>query len=91
VSAPSAWSASTGALPQTADISSTPTTAATLPKPGTFNRYTASSAWTNYSVSSELRSSDNDTLGVMFRYTSLTRPAKMHDIRKARKLLGRQP
>ena len=64
------WSASTGALRQTADISSTPTTAATLPKPGTFNRYTSGSAWTNYSVTTELRSSDNDTLGVMFRYTS---------------------
>jgi hypothetical protein len=72
VSAPSAWSASTGALRQTADISSTPTTAATLPKPGTFNRYTAGSAWTNYSVTTELRSSDNDSLGVMFRYTNAT-------------------
>jgi YD repeat-containing protein len=69
VSAPSVWSASTGALRQTSDISSTPTTVATLPKPGTFNRYANGSAWTNYSVTTELRSSDNDTLGVMFRYT----------------------
>ena len=43
-----------------------------MPKPGTFNRYTAGSAWTNYSVTTELRSSDNDTLGVMFRYTNAT-------------------
>jgi hypothetical protein len=70
VSAPSAWSAATGALRQTSDIHSTPTTAATVPKPGTFNRYTAGSSWTNYSVTTELRSSDNDTLGVMFRYSS---------------------
>jgi hypothetical protein len=70
VSAPSAWSASSGALRQTSDIHSTPTTASTVPKTGTFNRYTAGSSWTNYSVTTELRSSDNDTLGVMFRYTS---------------------
>ncbi len=72
VSAPSVWSASTGALRQTSDIHSTPTTAATVPKTGTFNRFTAGSAWTNYSVTTELRSSDNDTLGVMFRYTNNT-------------------
>jgi len=70
VSAPSVWSASTGALRQTSDISSTPTTAATIPKPGTFNRYVAGSAWTNYSITTELRSSDDDVLGVMFRYTN---------------------
>jgi hypothetical protein len=70
VTAPSAWSASTGALRQTSDIHSTPTTAATVPKTGTFNRYTSGSSWTNYSVTTELRSSDNDTLGVMFRYSS---------------------
>jgi hypothetical protein len=70
ISAPSAWSASNRALRQTSDIHSTPTTAATVPKPGTFNRWTAGSAWTNYSATVELRSSDNDTLGMMFRYTS---------------------
>jgi len=69
VSAPSVWSASTGVLRQTSDIHSTPTTAATVPKPGTFNRWTAGSSWTNYSVTTELFSGDHDTLGVMFRYT----------------------
>jgi YD repeat-containing protein len=70
VSAPSVWSASSGSLRQTSDIHSTPITAATVPKPGTFNRWTAGSSWTNYSVTTELLASDNDTLGVMFRYTS---------------------
>jgi hypothetical protein len=68
-SGPSVWSASTGLLRQTSDIHTTPTTASTVPKQGTFNRWTAGSSWTNYSVTAELRASDNDTLGVMFRYT----------------------
>jgi YD repeat-containing protein len=70
LSGPAVWGASTGALRQTSDLYSTPTTAATIPKPGTFARYTAGSVWTNYSITTELRSSDNDVLGVMFRYTS---------------------
>jgi hypothetical protein len=70
ISAPSAWSAATGALRQTSDIHSSPTTAATIPKPGTFARWTAGTAWTNYSITAELNSSDNDVLGVMFRYTN---------------------
>jgi YD repeat-containing protein len=70
VSAPSAWSASTGVLRQTNDIHSTPTTVANLQKLGTFNRLNTGTSWTNYSVTTTLRSTDNDSLGVMFRCSS---------------------
>jgi hypothetical protein len=69
VSAPAAWSVASGVLRQTNDVHSTPTTLATIPKLGTFMRYTNTGTWSNYSVTAELRSSDNDTLGVMFRHS----------------------
>ncbi len=69
VSAPAAWSVASGVLRQTSDVSSTPVTAATIPKLGTFMRYTNTGTWSNYSVTAELMSSDNDTLGVMFRHS----------------------
>jgi hypothetical protein len=68
--APSAWSTSTGVLVQTSNIHTTPVTAANVARPGTFSRWTAGSAWTNYSLTAELRAGDDDVIGVMFRYTN---------------------
>jgi hypothetical protein len=68
--APSAWNASTGVLVQTSNIHTTPVTAANVARPGTFSRWTAGSAWTNYSLTAELRAGDDDVIGVMFRYTN---------------------
>jgi fibronectin type 3 domain-containing protein len=65
-SAPSAWSASTGALIQSSNIYSSTTNP--LARPGTYVYYDAGSTWTDYQISLTLRSNDNDALGVMFRY-----------------------
>lgn len=67
-SGPGAWSASTAALRQTSGVFSNPTTAATVPKPGTYIHYAAGTSWTNYTFEADLRSTDADAFGVMFRY-----------------------
>jgi fibronectin type 3 domain-containing protein len=65
-SAPSAWSASTGALVQSSNIYGSTTNP--LATPGTYAYYSAGSTWANYQASLTIRSNDNDALGVMFRY-----------------------
>ncbi len=52
----SAWSASTGSLVQSSNIL------------GTYAYYAQGLGWTDYQASVRIRSSDNDAVGVMFRY-----------------------
>jgi hypothetical protein len=59
---PSVWSAATGALVQSSEISSTQ-----AGRLGTYALYTQAS-WKDYSVALKMRSADDDSLGVMFRY-----------------------
>ncbi len=59
---PSHWSAATGALVQSSNISST-----RGGQLGTYALYTQAS-WKDYRVALKMRSADDDTLGVMFRY-----------------------
>jgi hypothetical protein len=61
---PSSWSAATGALVQKSGIY----TDSWPSQPGTYALYKAGSAWTNYRVSLTMKSTDNKSLGVMFRY-----------------------
>jgi hypothetical protein len=59
---PSVWSVKSGVLVQSGNLGSyTPT------RHGTYALYTKGS-WTNYRVTMKIRSSDNDVMGVMFRY-----------------------
>ena len=59
---PAVWSATSGALVQSRNLGSyTPT------RRGTYALYTKAS-WTDYRVTMKMRSSDNDVIGVMFRY-----------------------
>lgn len=65
---PAAWTASSGALVQTSDAYTLPTDRNSLDKLGTYIWYPAGLSWTDYRLTHALRSQDNDTLGVMFRY-----------------------
>jgi hypothetical protein len=47
-------------------------TPAIIPRLGTYMFWTAGTNWTNYTVEADLRSSDPDTLGLMFRYLDNT-------------------
>ncbi|HEV8343697.1 MAG TPA: fibronectin type III domain-containing protein [Candidatus Binatia bacterium] len=59
---PSAWSANSRALVQSRDIGSK-----TTGQFGTYALYTKGS-WTDYRVTLKMRSSDNNSIGAMFRY-----------------------
>lgn len=65
---PSLWSAHSGRLIQTSNIWSPPADRGSLPKPGTYLWYRPGLAWTDYQIHTTLRSDDDDTLGIMFRY-----------------------
>jgi hypothetical protein len=67
-SAPSAWSAATGELIQSSNIYSEPVNRDELGKLGTYAWYAAGSNWSNYQVLMNIRSEDDDAIGVMFRY-----------------------
>ena len=67
-SAPSNWSIQSGELQQSSNIYGGSTDAAGVPKPGTYALYNAGSNWGDYQVSVTLRGSDDDAIGVMFRY-----------------------
>lgn len=60
--APSAWSVQNGALVQSDNIGSN-----TKQAYGTFALFTEGS-WTDYRIAVKLKSNDNDTIGIMFRY-----------------------
>jgi len=67
VFAPSFWTVGFGELFQGSNIYGGNLDPADPVKPGTFI-YTGESGWTDYEFRVELMSSDDDTLGVMFRY-----------------------
>lgn len=66
--APSEWSALTGTMIQSRNIYSEPLTTDALDKLGTYAFYNAGSLWTHYLITANIRSTDNDTIGLMFRY-----------------------
>jgi hypothetical protein len=66
ISAPSKWGIVSGALAQQSNIRDG-STANQLPKLGTYLLWSGGANWTNYRAKFKLRSSDDDTLGVMFR------------------------
>jgi len=65
--APSTWSVVSGSLRQMRDIYGGSTQGSSLPKPGTYIRYNAGNNWTNYRVTLDMRSVDDDVVGVIFR------------------------
>jgi hypothetical protein len=69
ISAPSAWSVVRGEVQQTSNIYG-PDVASVDHRKGTFAYYNNSGAfsWANYSLSAVLRSTDDDGIGLMFRY-----------------------
>ncbi len=62
VAGPSKWSAATGALVQSRNIGS-----AESDDPGTYALFTRGS-WQDYRVTAKMRSTDNDPIGVVFRF-----------------------
>lgn len=66
---PPVWSASTQAVTQTSQIVGNDPSPTGIARLGTFMYWTSGTSWTNYTVQADLRSSDPDTLGIMFRYT----------------------
>jgi hypothetical protein len=67
ISAPSKWGVVSGELAQRSNIRDAGA-ANDLPKPGTYLLYGDGLGWTDYKARFRLRSTDDDTLGVMFRY-----------------------
>jgi len=64
---PSSWSANTGTLIQNSNIYSLPT-GPELPKLGTYAFYKFGNNWIDYQFNIAIRSEDDDSIGVMFRY-----------------------
>jgi PKD repeat protein len=67
VQGPSNWSAASGSLVQSSNLYSSPLDPAELGKLGTYLVYDSGSEWTDYRASFTLSSSDNDSIGFMFR------------------------
>jgi hypothetical protein len=67
ISAPSNWRIVTGELAQLSNIRDGGASN-DLPKRGTYLLYEEGLGWTSYKLKFKLRSTDDDTLGVMFRY-----------------------
>lgn len=69
-SGPAAWSASTGALRQTSSVygGTSTYTSSNVSRPGTYIHFGAGSSWTNYTLEADLRSTDADAFGLLFRY-----------------------
>jgi len=65
---PSVWSASSGVMVQGSNIYSEPRTASELSKLGTYAYYSGGLGWTDYHADLTIRSQDDDSIGVMFRY-----------------------
>jgi PKD repeat protein len=66
LTAPSKWGIVSGWLAQQSNIRDA-STANQLPKLGTYLLYGGGTNWTNYRAKFKLRTTDDDTLGVMFR------------------------
>ncbi|HSV84197.1 MAG TPA: metallophosphoesterase [Ramlibacter sp.] len=71
ISAPSAWSVVAGEVQQSSNIYG-PDVNAVANRKGTFAYYNngAAFSWNHYSFSTKLRSTDDDGIGVMFRYVN---------------------
>ncbi len=67
VSGPAAWSAATGVMVQSSNVHSLPVDAASLPKEGTL-AIAGDSTWADLAFETRLRSSDDDAIGIVFRY-----------------------
>lgn len=67
-SAPSAWAAANGVLHQTSNIFSLPIVRNDLAKRGTM-AVAGDPTWRNATVTARLESDDNDTIGLLVRYT----------------------
>jgi hypothetical protein len=70
--APSVWGVVGGALQQTSNIYDGNTDGTVLPKKGTYAWYTNGPSWSNYQVAVQMRSMDDDAVGVMVRYQNPT-------------------
>ena len=70
ISAPSNWIVNAARLEQTSDIRGKNQKANVLPKLGTYLLYTPSTVapWTDFNLQLTLNSTDDDAIGVMFRY-----------------------
>jgi hypothetical protein len=66
--APSSWSASSGVMVQSSNIYGGSTSGSELSKLGTYAYYAGGLGWTDYQADLAIRSTDDDTIGVMFRY-----------------------
>ncbi|MCP4259775.1 MAG: hypothetical protein GY774_20020, partial [Planctomycetes bacterium] len=63
---PMAWSAATGIMVQSSNVHSPPPHGTS--KLGTYAYWKAGSGWTDYTSTVTIKSTDNDAIGVMFRY-----------------------
>lgn len=68
---PSAWSVAGGAVRQTSEIFSPPIDRDTLDKPGTL-LLAGDVTWRDYVVTVRMRSTDDDAVGIVFRYADPT-------------------
>ena len=66
--APSAWGVVEGALQQTSNIYDGNTDGTVLPKKGTYAWYSNGQSWSDYQVAVQMRSLDDDAIGLMVRY-----------------------
>ena len=64
---PSTWSVTSGQLRQNSNIRTAPVGATDYSRFGTYVRYLGGSAWTDYRISLNMRSGDDDVMSVMFR------------------------
>jgi hypothetical protein len=64
---PMAWSAASGTMVQSSNVHSS-TSVDPLAKLGTYAHWQAGTGWTDYTASVKIKSTDNDVIGVMFRY-----------------------
>jgi hypothetical protein len=65
---PSSWSASSGVMVQSSNIYGGSTSGSELSKLGTYAYYAGGLGWTDYQADLTIRSTDDDSIGVMFRY-----------------------
>ena len=64
---PMAWSAASGAMVQSSNVHSS-LSVDPVAKLGTYAYWQAGTSWTDYTAAVTIKSTDNDALGVMFRY-----------------------
>jgi hypothetical protein len=64
---PMAWSATSGVMVQSSNVHSS-ISVDPLAKLGTYAYWQAGTAWTDYTASVTIKSTDNDAIGIMFRY-----------------------